>query len=304
MKVIIRIIIGTVFLASAVGKFLSIDKFELYMYSLNLVSLNASMILSRLIISVEGILGFFLIFNIYAKFTWRATLAILSAFSMFLIVLTIKGSKDNCHCFGEIVDLNPLHSLIKNLIMIALLLIIKPRTIRPLHIRAILPSLLILAGVATPLILSPPDFMMYKAPETAGQKFDMNNLTEQTIEKFTSHTQPEFFNGKVAICFYSTKCNFCKLAAKKITILAEKIGFKEKVVYVFMGNPDEIEPFYTGSGSGKFPYFIIHPKDFLRITHNQMPKIFFLEDGIVKHIYEYRNLSEKEIRDFFSTTDQ
>ena len=302
MKFIVRIIIGVVFLASAISKFLSIDQFELYTYSLNIFSLNTSMIFSRLLISLEAILGIFFIFNFNAKLTWRITITLVSLFSIFLIVLIIKGSKENCHCFGEVIDLNPIHSLLKNILFIVLLFLIKPKRIITHRTPGFLSVIIILAGLATPMILSPPDFMMYKAHDTAGQQFSLNGLTEPTIE-ILSLNEPDIFKGKVALCFFSTKCRYCKMAARKMSILSNKFQIQENVIYIFMGNPEELKDFYHDSRSDKFPDLIIRPKDFLQITHNEMPKIFLLEDGIIKHLFSYRDISEKDVKDFFTGKD-
>ena len=96
----IRIMIGGMFIIAAILKLISIDEFEIYIYSFNVFSFLVTTFVSRLLIAGEFILGLFLILKINYKFTWRATLIMLMLFTLFLIHVAIFRNDDNCHCFG------------------------------------------------------------------------------------------------------------------------------------------------------------------------------------------------------------
>ena len=56
---ILRILIGLVFITSAIFKLIGIDAFEVYMFSLQWFNLPVASVIARLIISVEFIIGIF-----------------------------------------------------------------------------------------------------------------------------------------------------------------------------------------------------------------------------------------------------
>ena len=120
---LINIGVGSVFIIAAILKLISIDEFEIYIYSFNILSFLLTTFVSRIIIAAEFALGLLLILNRNCKFIRRVTLIVLASFTLFLIYAAIFRHDSNCHCFGELVELSPLESIIKNLVMMALLVI-------------------------------------------------------------------------------------------------------------------------------------------------------------------------------------
>ena len=113
--------IGSVFIIAAILKLISVDEFEIYIYSFDIFSFLLTTFVSRFIIIGEFVLGLFLILKINYKITWRFAFISLILFTLFLIYVAIFRNDDNCHCFGELVELSPLESIVKNLILIFLL---------------------------------------------------------------------------------------------------------------------------------------------------------------------------------------
>ena len=86
----IRVLLGTIFILSAIFKLISIDTFELYIFSLKWFSFNVAAVLARLVISVELLLGILLITNIKYNIVWRTTVTLLTLFSLFLFYQEFK----------------------------------------------------------------------------------------------------------------------------------------------------------------------------------------------------------------------
>ncbi len=128
---ILRIGIGGMFVIAAILKLMSIDEFEIYIYSFNVLNFLLTSFVSRIIIAGEFILGLFLILKINYKFTWNATMTVLILFTLFLIYTAIFRNDTNCHCFGELVELSPVESIIKNVIAMILLSIDKWTNLKP-----------------------------------------------------------------------------------------------------------------------------------------------------------------------------
>ena len=62
---VVRMALGAFFITSAVLKLLSIDEFEVYLFSYNVLSLRASMLAARLVIAAEALVGIGLMANIW-----------------------------------------------------------------------------------------------------------------------------------------------------------------------------------------------------------------------------------------------
>jgi thiol-disulfide isomerase/thioredoxin len=97
------------------------------------------------------------------------------------------------------------------------------------------------------------------------------------------------------LCFFSTGCRFCKLAARKISVIAKKADDDEVVNYVFAGAEVSVDKFFKETNSTVFQYSFLPPNRFLKITNGVMPLIILLQDGKVKGKYGYRDIREDEL---------
>ena len=163
IKYVFRVLPGILFLISATSKLIGIDAFEMYLFSFGWFSLGASYLLARLVIAAEYTLGLLLIANFYPRLAWWGSVAMLFGFSLFLLGLMITGRHDNCHCFGEWVDLDPTQSLLKNAGMLALLLLSARMVPFPAKRKGLWLALACIVPLATVLIVSPPDNWRYDA---------------------------------------------------------------------------------------------------------------------------------------------
>lgn len=118
---VVRVLIGMLFLFSAVSKFITVDIFEIYVYSFGLFSLNVCFYISRLIISAELIIGAALISHRNPRLTIVSTILFLVCFIVFLAYAQMVGRTDSCHCFGELMPFNPVQSILKNAVLLLLL---------------------------------------------------------------------------------------------------------------------------------------------------------------------------------------
>ena len=150
----ISVILGLVFVFSGLTKLYPIELFELTFVDLGVASWYTAPVIARLMISIEFFLGIMLILNFsLRKFTLKATIAILVVFTVYLIVqLIMEGNKGNCKCFGNVLVMTPLESIIKNLVMLAVSLVLyrwhKGFT---LPFRKIIVILVVLSSLSLPL---------------------------------------------------------------------------------------------------------------------------------------------------------
>lgn len=289
-KLIINIIIALVFLVSAISKLISVDSFEIYLYSFGILKLDYVFILARLIISLELIIGILLIAGKYAKFVLVASIGMLSAFCAFIMLLILTKNSEYCHCFGEI-EMSHTTSLLKNLLLIALLLVSYKSSYNKFKYDKFVLLFIFIFSISLPLIVSPPDSFFYI-------KYSKNVTYNDFMLSEYLKENSQYTQGKKMLCFFSPECRFCELAAKKVLVIAKKVNETKAVKFVFTGSQESVYKFVTDTKTTIFQYSIIPPNRFLKITNGEMPLIILLEDGNVKGKFGYRNINEQEIMRF------
>ena len=288
IQYVFRALLGILFLLSATAKLSGIDAFELYIFGFGWFSLGTSYLLARLVIAAEYTLGLLLLANFWPRFAFWGSLGLLAAFTIFLIILAADGNRDNCNCFGEWIDLNPIQSIWKNLGMLALLLLSAGIPPFRLKRKKLWFALAVLVPLATVLILSPPDNWRYDSYT----RKDMVNepvLREAIENGVLPHTMLE---GDHVVCFYSLKCNFCKLSARKLMMLRQRGEWSGAPVIAVFGRGENTDPapFLEETGFEPDEIHFIEPATFLRITTGSMPLILVMQDSSIAAKYNYRNL--------------
>ena len=298
-KSALKVLLGLVFIVSAVLKVLDMDRFEIYIYSYHFFSLNFSFIMARLAIILELVLGIMLVSNCLHKLIWWGSIAMLGGYTLLLIYALVLGRTDSCHCFGDFLQLDPKWSIVKNGVLILLFLPIYRMESWQTPFRWLILCLAIMITSIAVFVISPPDNL-------TSNSNPKQNLQTELFNEMLNDTPLDTLNlrkGKKVICFLSTSCEVCQMAAHKLSLMQQFYGFpKENVTCLFMGNEEGIEKFYEQSGSARYRD-VLYPDvpRLLKAVNGNLPTIVFLEDGKVAHEYGFRNMKEEEIKAFFET---
>ena len=232
--------------------------------------------------------GLLLLTNFYPRLAFWGSLAMLAGFSLFLTVLAVKGNHDNCNCFGELVNLNPVQSLLKNLGMLVLLLL--SAGIRPFRFRhkGLWLALIILIPLATVFIVSPPDNWRYDS-YARHELVNEPAFREAVDQGILPHS---VVDGDHIVCFYSLKCRFCKMSAEKIMTLRARDEFPQCPIIAVIGRGEDTDttPFLEETGFAPDEIHFIEPADFLRITNGSFPVILVMHGDTIAETFNYRNL--------------
>ncbi len=121
---VLKILVGMMFIISAVSKFITIDSFEMYIFSFGIFPLGVSFYVARFVLAFELILGAALISHRNHRFAVLMSLLFLLCFVVFLTYAHLVGRTDSCHCFGEMLPFDPVQSILKNAVLVVLLLFI------------------------------------------------------------------------------------------------------------------------------------------------------------------------------------
>ena len=293
----LKVLLGLVFIVSAVLKLLDMDKFEIYIYSYHFFSLTASFMVARLAIILELVLGIGLISNCLHKLMWWGSMVMLVGYTLLLLYALVESRTDSCHCFGDYLQLDPQQSLIKNAVLMLLFLLIYRMEGWKTPFRWLILCLAVMASTIGVFVASPPDnFTDAYAPEQHLQRELFDAMLEDA--PLDSLYLKE---GKQVVCFFSTGCEVCQMAARKLSLMQQYYGFPaESITYVFMGNEDGIGKFYEESESARYRdvlYRDVVP--LLKVINGNFPAIVFMDNGEVVREYGFRNMNETEIKSFF-----
>lgn len=119
---VVKMALGLFFIVSALAKYVGIDIFEVYLYSLGLLPLALSQVAARVVIVGELWLALLLIGNRWHRVTMMCATLLLLAFTLLLCWLALSGRTDSCHCMGELMPFNPVQSIMKNAVLLLVVL--------------------------------------------------------------------------------------------------------------------------------------------------------------------------------------
>lgn len=146
---VLKILLGAFFIVSALSKFVSIENFNIYIFSFGFLPFRLSVIVGWLAISTELLLGVALLSNRRHRIVCLLNVLMLIAFTLFLIYAWFVGRNDSCHCMGDLLPFDPMHSVLKNAVLLLLLLFVWKYASREFRPRwwLVLPVVVLAQGV-------------------------------------------------------------------------------------------------------------------------------------------------------------
>ena len=288
-------LLGIFFVVSAIAKLVDIDRFEIYIFSYNILSLNLSFLVARLVIVGELLVGIGLVANVYKRLVDTCALLMLVGFTLFLGYASLIGRHDSCQCMGALLDINPTLSILKNALLTLLLLFAmgaRPWRWRP---RWYVWLPLVLAPTVAVFILSAPDNWLF------GPSDEVYNA-----EEFATAIQPEGIlyplhldHGRHVIAFLTPGCPFCRMADEKLTHICRRNHLDSSAFLYFCPTPDStLAPLTVDTTTFIRPCYLIPSLSYALITYGQRPIIFLTDSGKVTGTCHYRNIDERHIVEF------
>ena len=297
-KLELKVLLGLLFIVSAVLKIVGLDNFEIYVYSYHFFSLNFSFLVARAAIILELIFGFGLVFNILHKLMWWGSVTMLLGYTLLLIYAFAIGRTDSCHCFGDVLQLDPKQSLIKNGVLILLFLPIYRMENRKTRFRWLILCLVVMASIIAVFIISPPDSFTSNSNPEQNLNVELFNdaMTDAPLDSL------DLMEGKQVVGLFSTGCEYCRMAARKLSLMQQFYGFPaERVTYIFMGSDEGVARFYELSESVRYrDVLYLDAVRLLKCVNGNFPVIVLMDNGEVIHEYGFRNMQEDEIKAFMA----
>lgn len=287
--------LGALFIVSAIAKLIGIDRFEIYIFSFNLLPLTWSMMAARLVIVAELLVGIGLMANIAKRLVDTCALLMLVCFTLFLGYAALSGRTDSCQCMGSLVEFDPLQSIAKNAVLLLLLVVAmgaRPWSWRP---RWFVWLPVVLAPTVTVFVLSAPDNWLFGPSD---EIYNAEQL-DSAIAPDGELAPLQLAEGRHAVAFLSPGCQFCRMADEKLTHICRRNGLDSTAfVYIIPAADSTVAPLTLDTVSFIRPGHLVPPMTFALITYGQRPMLMLMENGKVTATCHYRNINEKQIVDF------
>ena len=298
---ICRILLGLLFIASAVLKYLSIDHTDMFLFEHKLMPWTLTQFATRLIIAFEAALGILLSLGIKLRLTKILAFLSLIVFTIYLLLKPIwfGDTDENCHCFGNYVRLTHFQSIAKNVVMLLLLCMVgwtkdwKPRFATTIAV------ITISLTTITAMVIRPVDVIVTYLYD------EQHKLDKEAFEVLIQLDEVKplnLQNGKKVLCLYSTGCKHCKRTAKKLEVMMQIHDLDtQKFPTIFWGSEAGVQNFRTQTQSRALPTALVNPIIFLKATKKRQPLIVLLSNGKVEQVFDSRGLNEGEMVRFLKT---
>lgn len=273
------------------------ESFELYIFSFGAAAFDLCSLVARIVVIIEFILGAFLVLNLVHRAAKWITAAFLAFFSAFLFWRLIAGDTESCHCMGDLIDMNPAQSLLKNVVLVVLLVIGWKTQGRAFSRQNLIALMIAVATSVAVFLVSPPDFYYRNSSES-------HDLSSEAFRPVADSLG--LSDGRRIICFYSATCDHCRHCASKMAGIIRRHDIPvDSVSVLFMqthvAQDSVVTAFYNDYGEGlALPYHDLHPFDFIPLTNGSMPLVTLFKDGILVKEYDYLSIDEKELDSFFN----
>ena len=293
LKLVLRILLGGFFISTAILKLLSLDNFEIYIYSFHIFNYILCTVVARLVIMAELLLGFLLIAKIFYKQAWWATMAMMMGFTLLLVYTAIFRNDANCHCMGDLVQVKPSLSIIKNVVTIALLLLIYKENDYQFKGKTAVGIVGLVAAFAVPFCLFPMD-TVWNMFDRKGQVINEERFHEFMMDSIAQSIDID--EGHYIVGYLAAGCKYCKVSGKKINSIIENNHLDpDKVVIFIWGKEESIAKFKEETGAQNFRYVTIDPITAIEVVNGQFPTFIYVTDGEKTKSVDIRGLVEPDI---------
>jgi uncharacterized membrane protein YphA (DoxX/SURF4 family) len=274
---IIRTIVGLVFILSGLAKLFPIEPFEIIFVDLGVSNWVFAPFIARFIIAFEITLGLCIVFDVWIKdIIYKIAQGSLIVFTAYLIFIWIKnGNNADCGCFGSFIELTPLESITKNVLLIILLLTVKKRR----YHRGII-NWLIVPFLAAGFLST---FLLNRVGLQNVQGIEINERVDYAgfPGLYETGEKVDFNKGKKLVVFLSHACEHCASAAHKLGYLQTKHDIDN--LYIILASKEEknIQPFLDKTKIN-FPMIWFSDEVFFTYSGGRLPAFVYLEDGVLK----------------------
>ncbi|MCE3225738.1 MAG: tlpB [Bacteroidetes bacterium] len=306
LAILISAGLGLIFIYSGYTKLLPvIETFEFTFVDIGIGNWYTAPVIARLLIGLEFFVGLLLILNYnLKKFTLPLTIGLLAFFIIYLIIqIMVSGNEGNCGCFGEHHKMTPLQAIIKNVIMIALSLVVyffyEGWKIK---FNKLFLSFIFLTCATVTMMINPIDYSYTSnnMEEKINYPLELNLLYQPEDTSKVEIPKVELRKGKHVLAFMSLTCAHCRIAGKKFRLI-KKNNPELPIYFVLNGDKPKLKEFHDDTNSDNIPYSFCLGKSFIQLASAHLPRIYYLDNGIVVKKVDYFELNQYHIEEWIKS---
>jgi hypothetical protein len=280
----LAVVIGAVFIFSAISKYLSIGFFEISLVEQNITdSRTVAAWTARILIAYELFLGLAVLMPYYRRnFILPAIIVTLTGFTIFLLLSYFGATQaENCGCFGNIVAMSAGQSILKNIFLLVLTVVLfKSLDNEPKTKNWRIPSLLAVVCMMTIFLTSP-------------LKSDQNSAFGKFTD-FEPGGHVDLLTGDKIVAVLDPNCEHCIETVFELGFLVQESEKYPDIYFLFgSDNKEDIETFFEITGT-RFPYARISSEQMFALIGAQTPRLYWLQDGEVKAYWDEDIISQIE----------
>ncbi|MFA7421644.1 MAG: MauE/DoxX family redox-associated membrane protein [Melioribacteraceae bacterium] len=281
----LRIFLALVFCFSAYSKLVAPGLIEIILVEQGFSATREAVAIHvRLLIGLELALGLlFLQPNFLKRIVVQASLLFLVGFTAYLTYTGfVLGDKDNCGCFGEMLKLSPVESIVKNIILMipVVVLFVLHKTEKKI------------IWIPAAVTVSAIGFVFVVSPINSAKDFKFGSYTT-----FIGAGRVDLSSGNKLLAVFNTECDHCQAAAKSLAELRSNRNFPEMYILFFTEGNVSVDSFKTLTRSD-FPYRMIQVREFFNLIGQSPPRIYWLQNGKIKEKWD--NNFESNVKKAFS----
>ncbi len=274
VKILLRLLLAATFILSAYSKIILPGSIEVILIDQGITTdRNIAAYIVRIFIGIELAIGILFLFPYYLKsITIPLTWGLLFFFTGYLAYTGfILGDKNNCGCFGELIKMTPVESILKNILLIILsfLLFLKTKDDKR---KLFLPAIVIIISLSVVFLISP-----------------VRDISEFKFSKyiyFEGAGRVDLTSGDKLVAVFSLDCEHCQQTASEIADLKRNENNLPDVYVLFFSEGNVTVDIFNSITHSNFPYHMVDVSDFFDLIGSQPPRIYFLKDGKVEKYWD------------------
>lgn len=213
----------------------------------------------------------------------------------------VSGNQGNCGCFGEHLKMTPLQGVLKNVLMIAVCVAIYFLWQGwRLNFNKSFLSMVGITAAIIPFIVNPIDYAYTSnnLDEKVNYPLELNLLYEPEDTSKVEIPKVDLRKGKHVVSFLSLTCQHCRIAAKKFRLI--KKNNSDLPIYFVLNGDKEIkyQDFIDDTQADNIPSSFCLGKSFVQLASTNLPRIYYLDNGIVVKKVDYFELSQYDIEEW------
>jgi hypothetical protein len=270
----LQLLLSGIFLFSAIAKLLSLGFFEISLIEQGVTgSRLVAARLARVLIGFELFLGLALLLPYFRKkLIIPLTLATLAGFTIFLVLSLWNATQaENCGCFGDLVKMSTGQSIIKNIVLMALVLLLYQR-LGPDSKNWRIPTALAIVCIAGIALFYP------------AQPVENNAFSK--YRQFEPVGRVDLLTGEHIVAILDPNCERCIETVLELSYLSGEYEVSPNIVFLFgSDSAADIEMFFATTGT-RYPYAKISSEEMFSLIGEETPRFYLLKQGDVQAYWD------------------